>query len=59
MDINLPKNVRAAIYIITGIGSLIITYLAATGGITLEQVALWTGFTTFVGGLAKLNTPIE
>lgn len=55
MSINLPSKVRAALYIFTAIGSLVVTYLAATSVISAPEVALWTGFTVFVSGLARIN----
>lgn len=55
LDINIPSQVRGWLYVICGLGSLAVTYLAATHAIGVNEVALWTGFTAFVGGLARFN----
>lgn len=60
MDINIPRNVRLALYIITVFGSLLVTYFSATGNIGANEVALWTGFTAAVAAMAGFNlTPPE
>ena len=55
MTINLPSKVRAFLYIFTSIGSLVMTYLAVTGIVGSNEVALWTGFSAFIAALAGLN----
>lgn len=51
-----PK-VRGWLYVFCGLGSLVVTYLAATNLIGVNEVAFWTGFTAFIGVLARFNTP--
>lgn len=55
MTFNLPSKVRFALYIFTSVGSLVVTYFAATGVIGSNEVALWTAFSAFVAALAGLN----
>ena len=55
MNINIPENVRGILYVITGIGSIVVTYLAATGMIGINETAAWTAFTAFIAGLARFN----
>lgn len=55
MQINLPEKVRGALYIFTGVGSVVVTYLGATEIISTPEMALWTGFTAFIATLAQFN----
>lgn len=60
MDFHIPTNVRGYLYVFCGVGSVVVTYLAASETIGVNEVALWTGFTAFVSGLARFNlTPKE
>jgi hypothetical protein len=55
MSINLPENVRKAIYIISGITSPLVVYLAFKGLIGDGEIALYGSIMTFVSGLAAIN----
>lgn len=55
MNINLPHQVRLALYIITGVLSPVMVYLLATEVIGTLEMALWTAEVTFVSGLAAIN----
>ncbi len=55
MTINIPEKWRGVLYIVCGIGSIVVTYLAATGVLGAEEVAAWTGFTAFVAVVARFN----
>lgn len=57
MKLNPPPKVRTALYIFTGVGSLVVTYLCVKELIGVAEVALWTGFTTFIAGMAGFNVP--
>ena len=60
MDINIPRNLRLALYIFTSFGSLLVTYFAARGQIGADEISLWTGFTALVAAMAGFNiTPVE
>jgi len=60
MNINLPSKVRAILYVFTALGSIVMTYLAATQIVGSNEVAAWTAFTAFIAGLARINiTPEE
>lgn len=56
MTVNLPPNVRFALYLITSIGSLVVTYLVTKDVLGDAEVALWAGFTALVAGMAGFNT---
>ena len=55
MTINIPEKWRGILYVFCGIGSIIVTYLAATSVIGAEEVAAWTGFTAFTALVARFN----
>ena len=55
MDTNIPEQVRGWLYIFCGLGSVVVTYLAAAHIIGLNEVAAWTGFTAFIAALARFN----
>jgi len=55
MNINIPEQARGILYVICGLGSVLVTYLAATATIGVEEVSLWTGFTAFISLLARFN----
>lgn len=60
MQINLPAKVRAALYILTALGTPFVAYLAATGVIGNLEVSLWSAEVTAVSALAAFNvTPDE
>lgn len=56
MTYNLPKQVRFALYVFTALGSILVTYLTATGVAGANEVSAWTAFTAFIAGLAGFNT---
>ena len=55
MNINLPANLRAAIYVITAIGSPLVAYLGQQEVISAFWVGLWAVVVTAVAGLARIN----
>lgn len=55
MTIMIPERIRGYLYVVCGLGSVAVTYLAATKIIGVEEVAAWTGFTAFIGALARFN----
>lgn len=55
MRINLPTKVRAALYVITALGTPVIGYLLAKGTISELEVGLWGGLVTAVNAMAALN----
>ena len=55
MDVNIPEKWRGVLYVVTGIGSIVVTYLAASGIIGGNETAAWTGFCAFVAALARFN----
>ena len=56
MTFNLPPKVRAALYIITALGTPIIAYLFAKDVIGELEVTLWAAEVTVVNAMAALNT---
>ena len=56
MTINLPINVRRALYILTAIGTPIVAYLVGKGILDQEFSVLWSAEVAVVGGLAAFNT---
>lgn len=55
MKLNIPYKIRAALYILTAIGTPIIAYLFAKGVIGELEVTLWAAEVTVVNTLAALN----
>lgn len=55
MNLSLPSKVRAALYIVTALGTPIIGYLLAKGIIGELEVALWSALVTAVSALAAFN----
>lgn len=57
MRVNLPANVRVALYILTGVLSPIIAVLTLPEVHVLPAwvMLIWTGEVTFVGTMAALN----
>lgn len=51
----LPPVVRFWIYVVFGLGSVVVTYLTAKEVIGLDEVALWTGLGTVVGATSASN----
>jgi hypothetical protein len=55
MTFNLPPKVRFGIYVVFGVGSLVVTYLVNKGRIGVDEVQLFTGLSAFAYGLAAIN----
>lgn len=55
MHVDIPRNIRLTLYIVTSIGSMLVTYLAAKGIIGGDEIAFWTGFTAFIAAMASIN----
>ena len=56
MKLNPPRRVRAALYVLTAVGTPIAAYLKFKGWIGDPELALWGAEVTVVNGLAALNT---
>jgi hypothetical protein len=56
MTLNIPPKVRAAIYILTALGTPIVAYLNAREIIGTLEVTLWSAEVAIVGGMAALKT---
>ena len=56
MTINVPYRIRAALYILTSIGTPVIAYLFAKDILGELEVALWSAEVTVVSALAAFNT---
>jgi len=52
---NLPANVRSAIYVLTAIGTPLVAYLGQENVIDSFWVGLWAVLTTAILTLARLN----
>lgn len=55
MQLNPSPTVRFAIYAITSLAGILITYLSATGQIGAEAVTAFSAVVAFVAGLAGYN----
>ena len=56
MTLNVPHRVRALLYIITAVGTPVVTYLYAKEAIGELELALWSAEVTVVSLMARLNT---
>ena len=56
MNLNPPRRVRAALYVLTALGTPIAAYLKLKGYIGDAELALWGAEVTIVNSLAALNT---
>jgi hypothetical protein len=56
MPLNPPRPVRAALYVLTAVGTPIAAYLNLKGYIGDPEMVLWAAEVTVVNGLAALNT---
>jgi len=56
MTLNVPYKVRAALYVLTAIGTPVVAYLAAVDVIGELEVALWSAEVSIVSALAAFNT---
>jgi hypothetical protein len=59
MKLNLPNKVRAALYVLTAIGTPIITYLFAKDIIGELELALWGAEVTVITVMASLNVKAD
>lgn len=60
MTLNIPRKVRAAIYIITVMGTAVIVPLEAGGVVPTLALTVWASVAGAASGLAALNlTPEE
>ena len=56
MTFNVPYKVRAALYVLTAVGTPIIAYLFAKDIIGELETVLWSAEVTVVAALAAFNT---
>lgn len=56
MTLNLPSRVRAALYVITAVGTPAVAYLLVKHYIGEAEVAFWSAEVTVVSVMAALNT---
>ncbi len=56
MTINLPYKIRAALYLLTSLGTPAVGYLFNVGTISKELVALWGAEVAIVSLIAVFNT---
>jgi hypothetical protein len=56
VNLNPPRRVRAALYVLTAVGTPVAAYLKFKGLIGDAELALWGAEVTVVNGLAALNT---
>lgn len=54
-DYNPPAKLRYALYILSGIGSVVVSYLSIKHVIGDAEVALWGGLVAVVNTMAGLN----
>jgi hypothetical protein len=59
MSINLPPKVRFIIYVLVGVGGIIVTYLSTRGVIGEAELTAWSALSALVGGLAAFNTDTQ
>lgn len=57
MPTTLGPRVRLVLYIVSGIGSAIVAYLAVKNIVGDAEVALWTALVGVVNGIAAANVP--
>lgn len=55
MSFNLPPKVRAALYVLTALGTPVVAYLFARGTIGTLEVTLWSAEVSVVTAMAALN----
>lgn len=58
MRTNIPPKVRFAVYLITGIGSVAVSYMVAKNMIGDAELTAWTALVGLVNGMAASNTNI-
>lgn len=57
MNLNPPRRIRAALYVLTAVGTPVVAYLNVKGILGDPEMVLWAAEVTVVNGLAALNTP--
>lgn len=55
MKFNPSSRVRVALYVLTGLGTPLVAYLAAKGIIGDLEVSLWSAEVTVISAMAALN----
>lgn len=55
----IPPKARLVLYVAYGVGSVVVTYLAAKSYIGVEEVALWTGLGVPLGITAASNVDLS
>lgn len=55
MKFNPSSRVRALLYVLTGVGTPLVAYLASKGVIGDLEVSLWSAEVTVVSAMAALN----
>jgi len=55
MQYNPPANVRAILYVVSAIGSVLVSYLSVKHLIGDAEVGLWSGLVAVVNTMAGLN----
>lgn len=55
MNINPPRQLRIALYVLVMLGTPIVAYLQVKGIIGAPEIALWTALTSAVALMAGLN----
>lgn len=55
MNFNLPYKLRAALYVLTAVGTPVIAYLFAKGFIGDIEVTLWSAEVAVVSAIAAFN----
>jgi hypothetical protein len=55
MQLNLQPRARLGIYIVTGVGSLVMAYLYTKGVVSDPEMVLWSGLSALVNGLSAYN----
>lgn len=56
MNLNPPRRVRLALYLLTVLGTPLVAYLNAKGILGALEVSFWSAEVAVVTGLAALNT---
>lgn len=59
MTINLPYKIRAALYILTALGTPVVAYLFAKGFLGELEVTLYSGLVVVVSSIAAFNVTKE
>lgn len=59
MRVNLPDRVRAAVYVLTALGTPVVAYLFARHTIGELEVTLWSAEVAVVTAMAALNVTVS